>query len=70
MSAEHDAATRGSLHKIATALAHLWLTSMRFLPILPRPSTYWIYPRHLEWGKELLKGKRIVVTIEIEEWDE
>ena len=65
---QHDAQTRGSLYQIAIALAHLWLTScwVRW-ERLPTRSEYYIWDHKLEWGREILRGKRIKVTIEIEE---
>lgn len=69
---QHDAQTRDSIWQIACALAHLWLTSA-YLKIhrLPTPSVYYLYDDSFGqggWGREILTGKRIKVTIEIEEW--
>lgn len=67
---QHDAATRGSLHMIAIALAHLWLVNAWLrIKRLPSPSQYWVYTDQLNWGREILKGKRIHITIEIEDWE-
>lgn len=65
---QHDAQTRGSLYQIAVAIAHLWITSCWVrLQRLPTRSEYYIYDHKLEWGREALRGKRIRVTIEIED---
>lgn len=68
---QHDAATRSSLHKIAVALAHLWVTACYLKNgRLPDWSEYYIYSQQLEWGDRFLneKRKRIKVRIEIEEF--
>jgi len=69
---QHNLQTRESLWQIASALAHLWLTSCWLrLHRLPTKSTYYVYHTNLGptgWGGEMLNGKRIKVTIEIEDW--
>jgi hypothetical protein len=69
---QHDAQTRGSLWQIAVALVHLWLTNCYILRHrLPEPSTYYVYDINLGstgWGRDILRGKRIKVTVEIEDW--
>lgn len=62
-----DAATRANLHKIATALAHLWLSASYLKDHrLPPPFTLYVYTQHLDWGKDLLTEKRIKITVEVE----
>lgn len=69
---QHDAQTRGSLWQIAAALAHLWLTNCWISrQRLPEPSTFWVYDHNLDsrgWGRDILRGKRMKVTIELEDW--
>lgn len=68
---QHNAQIRGSLSQIAIALSHLWLTNCYVQRNqLPNPTTFWVYPNSfaLPWGYALLKGKRIRVHIEIEDW--
>ncbi len=64
---------KDSLRKILTAAAHLWVTGGYCeaepdeLPHLPEWATYFVYPRDLGWGNELLKGKRVRVQLLVED---
>lgn len=64
---------RASLHKIASALAHLWLSA--WLAEKPSgkveefsPMTLKVWPHNMAWGEPLLGRQRCVkITIEVEE---
>lgn len=65
---QHDAATRGSIHKILVGVVHLWFASAWLrVKRLPTKSMYWVYSQNMEWGMEILGDRRIKVTIEIED---
>jgi hypothetical protein len=67
-----SSAIRDSLRRICIAAAHLWF-SQSYLDRHPegefQPGTFtaWVYARDLEWGAELLRGRRVRVTISVEE---
>lgn len=70
------AAARDSIHKLLTGVVHLWLTefylrrqdvSRAGTRVPDGPSVFWVYSRHMEWGQDVLKGRRVRVTIHVEE---
>ena len=57
-----------SIRKILAAAVHLWLSGWVCETGGPKQeSTYWVYSRDIGWGQEELRGKRVSVTISIED---
>ncbi len=58
-----------SIHKALVGLVHLWVSD-RYLAdeVLPPSEAYFFVDAwHMQWGDELLRGKRVKVTFEIED---
>lgn len=58
-----------TLSMLLAAITHLWLSD-RYLDdgTLPTWAMFFVYPREIGWGAELLKGKRVKVEVTLEEW--
>ena len=60
-------AIRDTLHKMAEAMGHLWLTQTYLATEkLPPTMTLYVYQQQLGWGIGLLDEHRIKITIEVE----
>lgn len=58
-----------SIHKVLVGIVHLWVSD-RFLKdkiLPPSKAEFFVDAFHMGWGKELMEGKRVRVTFQIED---
>jgi hypothetical protein len=74
---ELPAYIRSALRRQCIALADLWFNAWMIGSYtgwragdgaFPAPTTIWVYGRDIDRSRECMAGKRIRVTIEIEDW--